>query len=327
VLKAIGSFINAIVSLVSGVILVVTGILNFFRHLITGDFSKLGADLMMIWNGLWSAIVGTLWNLILTIWNLISGFVEGVVGFFQACYDVLVGHSIVPDMVNAIIDWFASLPKRILGVIGGMVSWVIGKFVELKDRVVSYVSELVISAVGKFRAIVDGFASAAGAVRDKVSDLMGYVAGIPSRILSALGNLGGLLYSAGRDVVSGLISGISSMAGSLMDRARSLADSVKNAVSGALQIGSPSKVMMRIGRFVTEGLINGIMADVADLSSAMSAVASVIRIQPAMASQAQLSATSGNGASINIENYIAPKDADPFEQAEAWAWLNNSRGY
>jgi len=43
--------------------------------------------------------------------------VDSVIGFFQWLYDKLVGHSIIPDIVNGIIDWFKKLPGAIWNVI------------------------------------------------------------------------------------------------------------------------------------------------------------------------------------------------------------------
>lgn len=48
--------------------------------------------------------------------------VKDVYGWFYKMYDWLVGHSIVPDLVNGIIDYFLMLPSNILGSLGSMVS-------------------------------------------------------------------------------------------------------------------------------------------------------------------------------------------------------------
>ncbi len=39
-------------------------------------------------------------------WDLINKY---IVQPFQRLYDVLVGHSIIPDLVKAIVGWFTSL--------------------------------------------------------------------------------------------------------------------------------------------------------------------------------------------------------------------------
>ena len=45
--------------------------------------------------------------------------------------------------------------------------------------------------------------------------LLSFVSGIPGKILSALGDLGSLLFNAGKRIIQGLINGIGSMIGSV----------------------------------------------------------------------------------------------------------------
>lgn len=48
----------------------------------------------------------------------IGEFVSSIISAFQYLYDVLVGNSIVPDLVMAIVDWFFQLPELVLSVLG-----------------------------------------------------------------------------------------------------------------------------------------------------------------------------------------------------------------
>lgn len=66
------------------------------------------------------------------------------------------------------------------------------------------------------------------------------------------------LMQIGKDIIQGLINGIGSMAGAALDAARGVAESIKGAVTGALGIHSPSRVMFEYGGFVSEGMGLGI---------------------------------------------------------------------
>lgn len=66
------------------------------------------------------------------------------------------------------------------------------------------------------------------------------------------------LQQIGRDIIQGLINGISSMAGAALDAASNIAGKIKSAVTGALDINSPSRVMFEYGGFVSEGMGLGI---------------------------------------------------------------------
>lgn len=68
------------------------------------------------------------------------------------------------------------------------------------------------------------------------------------------------LYSAGVNMMSGLVSGINAMRGAVMAAASSIAASAAAAVNSALKIHSPSRVMIESGQFVGEGLARGMTA-------------------------------------------------------------------
>lgn len=73
----------------------------------------------MIKKGLGNFVSGFILSigfLVDTVIALIAGFFKGVIDFFMRLYDELVGHSIIPDMVNAIVQWFAEMPGRVFSI-------------------------------------------------------------------------------------------------------------------------------------------------------------------------------------------------------------------
>ena len=65
-------------------------------------------------------------------------------------------------------------------------------------------------------------------------------------------------YDAGRYLVEGFANGIRNYASSAATAAANMASSAKDAADRALDIASPSKIMMQVGRFFTEGFSIGI---------------------------------------------------------------------
>lgn len=117
-------FITGVVQIISGL---VGGLINLIVGLFTGDFSKALDSVKLIWDG----IVNVFWGgYDLTIGAIVA-FVEGIVDWFVKMWDILVGHSIVPDTINAIVDWFVSLPGKVLGVVGDFVNGIVDKFANL----------------------------------------------------------------------------------------------------------------------------------------------------------------------------------------------------
>ncbi len=107
---------------------VVRNVFAFFIKLFSGDFKGAFQSFVAIFGKAFEAIGHLLagaWNV---IWGIVSGIVEGIIGFFKFLYDVLVGHSIVPDLMNAIVWWFKFLAKVIFPIVKKAVGLVLKVF-------------------------------------------------------------------------------------------------------------------------------------------------------------------------------------------------------
>lgn len=93
-----------------------------------------------------------------------------------------------------------------------------------------------------------------------------FFSGIPGKITGAIGDTG-FLSSVGSAIVQGLIDGINSMSPGLIGAATALANTIKGILQGALETHSPSRVTMRIGAMVGEGLIVGLASTQADVGN------------------------------------------------------------
>lgn len=78
----------------------------------------------------------------------------------------------------------------------------------------------------------------------------------------------------GRDIISGLINGITERIGALTEKINSVKNTIVGGLKNALQVHSPSKVTMELGTFVTEGLAIGMQAELPTLKQASNQVAS-----------------------------------------------------
>jgi TP901 family phage tail tape measure protein len=99
VFSFIAEFVGASMQVVRGVIMTILNIIN-------GDWGAAWDSFVSIFGGIWDEIFAIFRGAGKVIWGVVSGIVEGIWDFFVWLYDVLVGHSIIPDLVNAIIDWF-----------------------------------------------------------------------------------------------------------------------------------------------------------------------------------------------------------------------------
>lgn len=182
---------------------VVVPAISTITALLTGDFSGAWEGAKSIVSGAITTMTDLFKKLPGLILNALSTLVQVVTAPFRGLFNVLVGNSIVPDMINAIVRVFAGLPRRALSAVTGLVSMLAG----LASRAMS----------GFLRALSSGASSA-----------IGFMGGLPRRILGVLGSVSGLLYSAGRSIVQGLINGIKSLAGSVKDAVGSVLDGARN---------------------------------------------------------------------------------------------------
>lgn len=135
--KAVAGLLSGLIAIIGGVTEFFTGLatmiegwMAFVSDLLTGKWSKLGGDLKTIWTGIsmmWKGLWDTVGAIFQTFWYVISGFFTGlwdtIVGIFTRIYNDLVGHSIIPDLINGIISWFNKLPSFFTQLLTNILNW------------------------------------------------------------------------------------------------------------------------------------------------------------------------------------------------------------
>jgi hypothetical protein len=81
----------------------------------------------------------------------------------------------------------------------------------------------------------------------------------------------------GTNAIKGLMTGMSDMQPELMAQATAIADSIQATIKKALKIKSPSRVMMGLGEFVTQGLAIGMSNETGSLVSSAKKVATAAK--------------------------------------------------
>lgn len=110
------------------IIIALTGFMEFlngFVGIVVGIFTlnwqMVWDNTVLIFQGIFRFLVGILGGIL----AFIEGFVRGIIDFFKSLYMTLVGASIVPDMVNAIISWFARLKDFAFSIFASIVNFII----------------------------------------------------------------------------------------------------------------------------------------------------------------------------------------------------------
>ncbi|MBN7319707.1 hypothetical protein IUS99_23375 [Mycobacteroides abscessus subsp. massiliense] len=153
---------------------------------------------------------------------------------------------------------------------GDITSGAVTFFSDMGSRILSVFS-------GAWDGIVQGFYQVNASIAEAGSQIMAEVGSWPGKIQSFFSDAINWLVDAGRNVVQGLINGISGMIDSAVAKAKELAGAVKNAVTGFLGIHSPSTVMADIGGFIGQGLIDGLKSKQGEIEKTAQGIGQSVR--------------------------------------------------
>jgi hypothetical protein len=138
--------------------------------------------------------------------------------------------------------------------------------------------------------------------------------GIPGRITGALGDVGNILYDAGKNIIDGLGRGISDALKAVENTVSGIADKIKN-LKGPLDVDR--RLLVPQGHAIMQGLHEGLKAGIADVNALVSGVAPSIsaNVSPAMAP----AAASGPAVLVEHAHFSSEVDVDAFMRRAAWA--------
>lgn len=166
--------------------------------------------------------------------------VNKIAELFNWLYDILLGHSIIPDIVNGTIAWFAQLPGRVgalilslvqnvIGFFGSLLSRGLGIFSSLGSGIASRTSSAVNNIRGKWNAFISFFgglrgkfasmiggwfsnlagrgSAVIGAIKDKFNSMVTFFKGLKGRISSAASGMFSGITSAFKSAINAVIRG------------------------------------------------------------------------------------------------------------------------
>lgn len=155
-----------------------------------------------------------------------------------------------------IIRAWNNLKERTIAAAQAMAKRIVHWFNDIRSKISSAVQQARQNVSSAFSGIVS-------AATSRVSTLLTNVRAIPKRIRNALGSLGSLLRTAGRNVIQGLINGITSKLGELRSKMSEVASDVRGALPfspakyGPLRTHPPDVAGETITRMIADGLERG----------------------------------------------------------------------
>ena len=256
------TFVGGVIKLFTGLVEVVGGIVGLIVDICTGHFSKLGADLAKIWqgvetmfSGIWQMIQGAFEAGIGVIVGLVSGFVDGIKGYFTTLFDDLVGHSIVPDMINGIVQWFEQMPGRAMSAVLSLVSQITNSLGSLGSKAMGWAGDMI-------SGFVQGIENGVGAIGSAISNIAGVIS---SHLHFSLPEEGPL-HDADKwmpDMIDLFVQKIGEHQGKLKTAMAGMASQMTQGISapgGSIAPGGGTGVLAPLGGGASSGILAGILA-------------------------------------------------------------------
>lgn len=259
----------------------ITTMVDVVSALFRGDFSE-AFDIILGIPGRLLDVFGDLPEKLLELIGEIPGLVlDALAGFAGLLLDL--GKKAIRGLLRGITQtvpelatWWAGLPGRVvdwlvglapalldMGVTmisklwegaGSLIGWLGEQIVAIPGQIVGWLGDLGSKIFDVGKQIPTKLRSGAESLFGKFSE---WVVGLPGRIIAWLGNAATKLFQWGKDLIQGLWDGIFSMKDWLMDRAVDVAGWVTNPLGKVWELFSPSRVMMRMGGNLSEGLAIG----------------------------------------------------------------------
>ncbi|MCZ7413163.1 phage tail protein, partial [Streptomyces sp. WMMC897] len=204
-------------------------------------------------------------------WNSFTGWIATKATQAGAALDVL---------GTAVGDWFGGLwSKYVSGPVGRQWDSWIGSVQRLPGRTVGALSSL----GGRLASSASGaWQDFKGAAARKGAEIVSWTGRLPGRLKRAVGSTGRLLYYKGRDVVTGLWNGVSSLGGWLYSKVSGFVrNNVVSAAKSILRIGSPSRVMAdEIGHWLPPGIAQGAEDNAGVLDKTIQTIVTPLTVAP-----------------------------------------------
>lgn len=241
--------ISMLVTVFTAIVGPVASAIGWFASLLTrlAQTRTIAGNAVMAFNTIKSAIsvvFGYAKNYVIAVWNSIKTTTSAVWGFIK---------NYITAQINTV--------KTVLNSIGAAITAVVGFFTRLRAQASSALGSFRSAVSSAVSAVIGFFGRLASGAQGKINSLLATVRGIGGRIRSAVGNLAGLLVSAGANVIQGLINGISSKLGALRSKAASAASAIRNlfpfspAKEGPLSgKGSPEIAGGKIATMISAGM-------------------------------------------------------------------------
>jgi len=208
---------------------------------------------------IWNGIVAVVSSTASAIWSVITTTFTTIWNFITMVWNAIYGtvSGVVSSLFNTVSSVFNAIWSRISGIVGGIWNTVSGTFNNIKNTVVNAVTDAV----------------------------------------NGVTNLGGRFLEAGKNIINGLVNGISNGKDMVVNKIKDICSGALDSVKKFFGIKSPSRVMAQMGTYVMQGFGKGVESQADAMAKTMYQASSNVadNFKPTIAGQIDYSRIGGAG--------------------------------
>lgn len=286
--NAVSSMVRALIPAVNELIIMAGVAIRQFISQVYQIVKQKMPELVQIWTTFISGMLQTLRNVwpevlktvIDLLFQLVMAIVENIPKF-SAAYQALLKEWIeaakacIPLMVEALLTLLQALIDGITAKIPDLAASGANMIAAMINGMASQAVIIINAAWNAVITFINGFADA---IDQKGPELQAAVNKLITAIINFIKN--GLVGMAnkfspqagtiGRNIINGVINGVSGAAGALYNKLRNVASSALSSFKSTLGIHSPSRVFATAAGFIVAGIVKGIDKNQSDAVDAMS---------------------------------------------------------
>lgn len=178
--------------------------------------------------------------------NALPGLLSNIGKMLEVVFKFLVEN--VPKFIQKGADFIIALIKGILSKLGELIGAIVSLILAILSAIKDHLGDIIVAGIGIIVSLIDGIARGIEENGPKLREALG-------RLIMAILNF---LKDGAVDIIKGFAEGIW---GAIIWAKNAIGDFVNGIIDkfkSMLGINSPSKVFMEFGKFIIEGLINGI---------------------------------------------------------------------
>ncbi|MFE8884934.1 tape measure protein [Pseudarthrobacter enclensis] len=329
--SAFTQLVPVVMSVLSAIIPLATTLLSQLSPIITNLVTAIMPPLVSIFGNIVSAIgpligvlmealipaIEALMPVVVTVFSFVAELIKNVMQAVQGVIQVVTGliKGDWEQVWTGIGNIFGAVWANIQTIVSGAIA-IVGALITMGMQNASRIVGGVLENIGNF--FINAFRDAGANTANFIGTLVGFFTSLPGKIMGALAGAGSWLVDVGRNIVQGLIDGVSGMINNAVRAVTDVGGAMLDGVKGFLGIHSPSRVFRdEVGLMIGAGVVQGVNASRGGVTSAVESLVAVPHAPTFSAgSYTPVGSVAGAGAGVSASFNITQVD-DPIGTAHA----------